>query len=120
MRLCIVGNSHIGCLRLAWGDLAPTRPDLTVGFFGLPAGGLRALAPEADGRLGVTNPDHRRLLAQVTGDVPLLDPMAWDGFVLVGLAVNLRQSDPALWPDRRLSAALRAELVRARFAPTPR
>lgn len=118
MRLCVVGNSHMGSLKLAWDDLAPARPDLTVGFFGLPAGGLRALAPEADGRLGVADPAHRRLLAQVTGGDPLLDPLAWDGFVLVGLAVNLRQADPALWPDRRLSSALRAALVRARFAPT--
>lgn len=118
MRICVVGNSHMGCLKQAWDSLAPHHPGIKAGFFGLPAGGLRALAARPDGRLGVDDPDAQQMLSRIAGGAPDLDPAAWDGFVLTGLAVNLRPQRVEYWPDRRLSAAVRTALVRARFAPT--
>jgi hypothetical protein len=115
MKLCMIGNSHLACLKQAW-DEAP-RPGLEPGFFGAPRDLLKTLVLE-NGRIGSPDRAVRAILAGVSGGADTLDPRAWDGFVLVGLALHVIPPVQADRLDGRLSAAVQQATLRARFART--
>lgn len=117
MKICIIGNSQMACLKQVWPAIAPTRPDLSVGFFGAPGEWLDTLA-WIDGRIASPQKRVADMLRIVTGGEPVLNPGDWDAFVLVGLSLNVRPYRANHWLDRRLSAALRRASVQDSFAIT--
>lgn len=117
MKICMIGNSQMACLKQAWPAVAPAWPDLQVGFFGAPGEWLDTLA-WMDGSILSSEQRVADMLAVVTGGAPVLNPADWDGFVLAGLSMNVRPHRTADWLDRRLSAALRHAVLRERFATT--
>lgn len=71
MRVCIIGNSHIGVLKKAWLDgLCTQNPGLDLTFFGAQRDLLRTVQAD-DGRLRSQDKLTRRSLAMTTG---LKDP----------------------------------------------
>jgi hypothetical protein len=115
MRLCVIGNSHLACLKQAW-DEAP-RPGITPGFFGAPRDLLKTLILE-NGHIRSPDPTVRAILTGVSGGTDTLDPRAWDGFALVGLALHVLPPRPADRLDGRLSAAVQQATLHARFGRT--
>lgn len=63
MRVCVLGNSHVACLKQAWTELEAAHPGVDVRFFASPAGGLASLELH-DGYLTPSDPkvvDHIRI-----------------------------------------------------------
>lgn len=114
MKLCVIGNSQMACLSEAWKQGVPAPSDLQVGFFGASSDWLNTLEWTGD-RLASPVRRVSAMLAMTTGGEASLDPVAWDGFVLVGLGFAPRPFNPARWPDQRLSRAVRLELQRGRL-----
>ncbi|RYG08804.1 MAG: hypothetical protein EON96_19350, partial [Caulobacteraceae bacterium] len=85
-RICFIGNSHLGALRLAWGE-ADTRAGWTATFFAAPGGLMRGLVIE-DGMLAGHDPQLVKSL-EYTGGAARIDPSQYDLFVVLGQGFRL-------------------------------
>lgn len=121
MKLCVIGNSHVGMLAEAARDAPPPGVDLT--FFARSGRGPEGVRMRG-GRMRAVNPDFRRALAKM-GMPEVLEIASFDAFVLVGMTATVFSLLPMLqthrvfgWPaetedlERPLvsEAALEAEL----------
>lgn len=97
--ICILGNSHIACLKSAWDALGTDRPPYRLTFFGSPGGGMRELTLEGDRLVPAVDrvKNDLRLTSGGLEAVPLADFAA---FLLVGLGLHTPVR------DRRLSQAV--------------
>jgi hypothetical protein len=81
MRLCVIGNSHVGALKLGCSD-----GDVT--FFASHARTLRTLYPK-DGCLVSDQPDVRKWLAFTSGGQDSIRVADYDAFLIAGCGLGL-------------------------------
>lgn len=86
MKLCVLGNSHLASLKLAWDQIADQQSDFELTFFGSPRMGMNALRAEPEAKKLFTPKegvaDH---LAQSSGGLREIDYTKYDAFLLYGL-----------------------------------
>jgi hypothetical protein len=94
MRVCVIGNSHIGAIKkgwdaglaadpAAWADIQPT-------FFGAPRDGLRHIALE-DGCIVPERNDIAEHFQRTSAGQSRIVLADYDGFFLVGLGVSVKR-----------------------------
>ncbi len=90
MRIAVLGNSHVACVRSAWDAVRDRYPGVHLTFF---AAGRRGLADllASNGRLVPGNSRLREILTRRSGGVAEIDPTKYDAFILVGLGLSMRR-----------------------------
>lgn len=84
MRVCIIGNSHVGSLKRAWDGFPPDKYHATFDFFAQRAFGMTALEVK-DGLLVPGNESLRAAMIFTSGGADSIDPANYDAFLLYGL-----------------------------------
>lgn len=84
MKICVIGNSHAGAIRLGWDRIGADYPGIELCFFAVGGEGLRQLGVR-DGRLVPGRPALRAVLEFTSGGWGEIDPAAYDLFLLYGL-----------------------------------
>ena len=87
-RICIMGNSHVACLREAWDTYQDKSDSIALDFFAAPATGLAALELK-DGCIGTTDDRVRRSLRITSGGRDSLRLADYDAFLLMDLRVRV-------------------------------
>jgi hypothetical protein len=80
MRICLIGNSHAGAWKEAWDALAPRRREVALNVFAAAAPMLKNL--ESRGGVFATGDAGLRACLE-RGGAPVIDPAAYDMFVVV-------------------------------------
>lgn len=111
MKLCVIGNSHVGALKRAWSTRAEAHPEMSVTFFAGRGGSTRAVAVE-DGQIVAKTDALRDQFAFTSGGPDRIDPTHFDVFLAYGGLHGARTGDAA----QAVSAAFarRATVERAR------
>jgi len=104
LRVCIIGNSHMGALKLGLEQIAAAYPDIAVTFFGHRADRLRGLVLR-DGRLEASNQDLRAAITHTSGGLDHIDPAAYDIFLVHALDIKGFFPDAARPYSRQVLAA---------------
>lgn len=99
MKICVLGNSHVGSLKRAWDQVSYKWPDVELTFFAQRGDGLRGLSI-ADGRLVATNERLKSALEFTSGGHSDIDPNGFDSILIYGSGAM-----PAFQSDRFVSAA---------------
>lgn len=84
MRICVIGNSHVACLKEAWTELAPDCPGVEVRFFASPARGLDSLAL-IDGELAASDPNVTKHMQITSGGFGAIELAEYDVFLVHAL-----------------------------------
>jgi hypothetical protein len=104
-RICVLGNSHVASLKLAWDELRTDHPDRELVFFAARGLDLRHL--RVAGNALVTNrPRVARSIAFTSGGANKVEVDRYDAFLIYALALKV----PDL--DRRLSSAVKSQACR--------
>lgn len=99
VRICVIGNSHVGALRRGWDALKAERDDVQPVFFASPGRSLAGLQRQGT-RLVPALPGVARYLALTSGGLSEIELGEFDAFVLVGMAFLMPR------PDRRHTLAV--------------
>jgi hypothetical protein len=113
MRICVIGNSHVACLKSAWSTLETECDEHTLKFFAGPKSTLAELSlDEKSGRLVSTSTALTASLRMTSGGEAEIDVDHYDLFLLVGLLF--------WWPSipRQVSRAVQVALAQDVFAKT--
>ena len=106
MRICVIGNSHMACLKLAWERLRSRHAGLELTFFGAAGHGwYEDLVPRAPGFVA-RNEKLAANLRATSGGLDEIALDAYDAFALVGLLFA---------PARVLYVAARCSYLDARL-----
>lgn len=104
LRLCVLGNSHSGALKLAWDTLAGSYPDVSITFFASRGSTLNRLKLSGNRLV-----PHSQLVASqmafTSGGSRQVCLSDFDAFLVYGLRWELPR------PDRRLSLAVQRQLL---------
>lgn len=92
LRICVLGNSHVGALRRGWGALKAEHFDVQPVFFASPGRSLRGLQRQ-DARLVPMLPGVAKYLSLTSGGFSEIALGEFDAFVLVGMAFLMPQLD---------------------------
>lgn len=114
MRLCVIGNSHVGSLKRAWDAAEDTgaRPEgVSLRFFASRHRGLEDGAVE-DGRFVPRTPALRRDLAFTSGGAEEIELAAYDAFLVYGCFVAPYRDAGGFY-----SQACRAQALEDHFRP---
>lgn len=84
VKICIVGNSHVGSLKLGWDLIKDQMPEHQIVFFGSPGARMRHLRIK-DGTLVTQDPQLEQDMVATSGLGAVIDPKAYDAVVLCGL-----------------------------------
>lgn len=87
MRICFIGNSHLGCVKLGMDRLRAAFPTVEPTFFASPSNGLAHLHLSGR-RLESRTPAIAQQLAKISGGSDHIDLDAYDKVVLVGLGLG--------------------------------
>jgi hypothetical protein len=104
-QICVIGNSHAACLKLAWDRLKVSYPKVALTFFADRAMGITTLEPR-NGVLAPPSDRLRKVLAHTSGGRQIIDFRHYD----VVLAVGLNHAYPLAIGHYSLGAARRALL----------
>lgn len=89
MRVCMIGNSHIAAIKVAWPQIRDELPGVEVDFFASWGSTLKEL--HADGRsLTSDNKKVRQQLRMTSGKSARIDVDAYDLFLLFSLEFGVR------------------------------
>ena len=90
MRICVLGNSHAGCINLGWQRCKSRSPEINLTFFASPGGlgGLNALSLEGTTLQPKSDP-LRESLRFTSGGLTAVDLLAFDAFLLIGLGFSI-------------------------------
>lgn len=106
MKVCVIGDSHVGAIKLAYDALGPAPPhELT--FFAALAEGIDRLEL-ADGKLvpPANIPHVAEAMRMTSGGLSTINPKVYDLFLLIGMVGSIEQM---VWTIARpLSEAVRA------------
>ncbi len=106
MHLCLIGNSHLPALKLAWeGRIKARFPHITTTFFAAPRYMTHRLKVHR-GCLTAPTDELRRILIHTSGGHEKIDPQKYDMFLFYGFRSRMNEIVP-VWdalPDK--SAAL--------------
>jgi hypothetical protein len=89
MRLCLIGNSHLACLKLGWDAIGPRYLGVAPTWFA--AGGKFDLRVEFRCLIPTTG-RVKNSFAMTTGGETVIDPLRYDAFVLCGLLLSIRRA----------------------------
>lgn len=111
MKLCIIGNSHLACIKNGWDKIAGGHSDVEPVFFGAPGDQIRRLGvkPSKRRNRGLLVPHTkvlRKSMAHTSGGLNQIKIQDYDAILLFGLFLTL----PLV--HMKLSAAVRAQTVR--------
>lgn len=95
MRICIIGNSHLAALKLAWQQLSPEHQAMEVVFFGARAAAMAHLAIQ-NNCLVPTNPETEHDMRFTSGGQHTIDLSGFDAVWLYGLACDVNLFIPTL------------------------
>jgi hypothetical protein len=91
MRICVIGDSHVACLKTGWDENSQKIPaGMTVDYFGAQSSMLRALDVRGSALVPVSDQLRNRLHA-ISGGKTEIETRHYDVFVIVGLGLNLRR-----------------------------
>jgi hypothetical protein len=99
MRICVLGNSHVACLKLAWDELRVDYPKTSLTFFADRQNGLAGLTPKGSA-LVPSNEALSAAIGYTSGGQTTVETEDYDVFLVCGLNLYL----PRL--DCRLSSAV--------------
>jgi len=85
-KVCILGNSHAACLKLAWDEARSTYGNVSLTFFADRRAGLMGLQPK-DGLLVPDSDQLRATIEHTSGGLGVVDVQSFDAILLVGLQV---------------------------------
>jgi len=87
-QICVIGDSHLAALKLAWNAIEGEYPEIRLTFFGSPAKNLRDVRVEN----GALVPDSEKTLLhlqQTSGGEKEIVPERFDGFLIVALELKI-------------------------------
>ena len=99
MKVCVLGNSHVSALKLAWDELAATYSSINIDFFAAKGKSLGGLSVAGD-KLVAGKPSLKKSIAYTSGGKESVSVSEYDAFLVYGLTFK----PPIL--DRRLSQAV--------------
>ena len=83
MKICVMGNSHVGCLKRGWDAIKEDYPEHEITFFAQRSDGLDGLIAH-DGKLIPNNEKLAKALEFTSGGKKEIDPTEHDVFVIYG------------------------------------
>lgn len=101
MKICILGNSHVAALKLAWEAMPEQHEDTSLTFFADRRRGLSDLVVSGD-KLVPAKSRLKGSLEFTSGGVGLVDPQEYDLFLVYGLRAKGPFIDPAFNYTRAL------------------
>ena len=104
MKICVIGNSHVGCLKLGWDLVRAEFPGVALTFFAARGRMMRGLEVD-DGKLVARNAELKSHMAFTSGGVHEILPQDYDGFVMYGLALSLPRLQSGVSMALRRAAA---------------
>jgi hypothetical protein len=82
-RICVIGNSHCACLKLAWDALSTRYPAIQLTFFAQRGVGMADLTPQ--GKVLVpANEQLKKAMIYTSGGLGVIDLHAYDAVMTVG------------------------------------
>ncbi len=87
IRLCVIGNSHIGAIRRGWDTVERDYQNSSIDFFGSTGDSIKTLA-NIDGVLSSPDETVRAMLHRTSGGRESIVPASYDAFVVVGLGLS--------------------------------
>lgn len=111
MKLCIIGNSHLACIKTGWDKIAGAHSDIEPVFFGAPVDHIRRLVvkPSKRRNRGLLVPRTkvlRKSMVNTSGGLNQIKIQDYDAILLFGMFLTV----PLV--HMKLSAAVRAQVVR--------
>jgi hypothetical protein len=114
MKICVIGNSHVACLRAAWDGLEAQYSEHTLTFFAGPMLTIAELSlDESSGQLVPTSEALTESLQMTSGGAESIALKAYDFFLLVGMGFHL----PMI--PKGYSRAVREGIAKDTFGETP-
>lgn len=90
MRICLVGNSHLACIKKAWDTRASDFPGVDVRFFASSANSI--VDTTVSGSSIIPRTDQvKNSFVLTSGGLDVIVPSDYDAMVLYGFSLNLRQ-----------------------------
>jgi hypothetical protein len=87
MKICVIGNSHVGALKRAWDKLSPANPTREMVFFAHRVDGMAALKVEGN-QLVPTSESLEAAMKFTSGGLDHILPKDYDVFLIYGLRAN--------------------------------
>ncbi len=84
MKICIIGNSHVGALKRGWDRIAPKHPGTEITFFAHRANGMAGLKV-AGNSLVPGNEMLKNAIHFTSGGLERITPADYDAFLIYGL-----------------------------------
>lgn len=114
MKICVIGNSHVGALKRAWDAMPGRHQSANITFFAARGRGLEGLAVN-DGRLVPETEFLKKSLEFTSGGKQVIDPDEYD----VSLVYGLGASGLFISPKRYYSSAVLRQAANDHVAGTP-
>ena len=95
MRICVLGNSHVACLKLAWDQLKDAYPKTSLTFFADRQNGLVGLTPKGSA-LVPSNEALAETIGYTSGGQKVVETADYDVFLVCGLNLYLPKLDARL------------------------
>jgi hypothetical protein len=89
MRICIIGNSHIACLKMGWDNLSSEYSDIAVDFYGARAQSLNRV--HLEGRCVIPDDDGIARAFVLSSGQAYLDADLYDFIFVVGAGLSLHR-----------------------------
>ncbi|KGF72923.1 hypothetical protein DO97_04305 [Neosynechococcus sphagnicola sy1] len=92
MKICVLGNSHVGSLKNAWDELQRKYPNIEITFFAAPKNDLSGLSIRNQ-ELVPTNKGLEKILHYTSGGKTKVNPKDFDLFLIYGLYFRVLKLD---------------------------
>jgi hypothetical protein len=86
-RICVIGDSSVAALKVAWDAIGAEMPDVALTFFAAPGKTIAGLVVDG-GTLAAGSDVLREHLIAKSGGADRIDPAGFDAYVLSGMALN--------------------------------
>lgn len=87
MKICIIGNSHVGAIKRAWDKMSPEHPKLEMIFFAHRGKGMVALKRQGK-KLVPGSDDLASAMNFTSGGLGFIVPADYDAFLIYGLTAK--------------------------------
>jgi hypothetical protein len=88
MKICVMGNSHVGSLKRGWDEVRTNYREHEITFFAQRSDGLEGLIAQ-NGKLIPNNEKLASALEFTSGGKKEIEPKEYDVFVIYGAGVNI-------------------------------
>lgn len=92
MKICVIGNSHVGALKRAWDEICDEYLEHNLTFFAMGSTGINGLAVQ-NGKLIATTSKLRSAIEFTSGGLTEVIPESYDAFLVYGLSAIIRLQD---------------------------